>query len=43
MQADVLDRRPDNREATSLRRKHLNLIGTLPHIANTKLQSKGGI
>src|SRR5512135_273367 len=37
MQADVLDRRPDNREATSLRRKHLNLIGTLPHVAKQTL------
>jgi len=32
VQANVLDRGPDNREATRLRRKHINLIGALPHI-----------
>src|SRR5689334_25034601 len=32
VQADILDRGPDNRQATGLRRKHINLIGTLPHI-----------
>ncbi len=33
MQADVLDGRPDNREATALRREHVDLIGALSHIA----------
>ncbi len=33
VQADVLDGGPDNRDATRLRRKHINLIGALSHIA----------
>jgi hypothetical protein len=33
VQADILDRGPDNGEATGLRREHINLIGALPHIA----------
>ena len=37
MQADVLDRRPDNREATTLRGEHINLIGALPYIAEETL------
>ena len=32
MQADVLDRRPDNRQATGLRRENVDLISALPHI-----------
>ncbi len=32
VQVNVLDRGPDNREATRLRRKHVNLVGALPHI-----------
>ncbi len=37
MQADVLDRGSDNREATGLRRKDVNLIGPLPHVAKQTL------
>ena len=33
MQTDILDGRPDNGKATHLRRKHINLIGALPHEA----------
>lgn len=33
MQANVLDRRPDNRKATGLRRKDVDLIRPLPHVA----------
>ena len=33
MQADILDRRPDDRQATGLRREHINLISALTHIA----------
>ena len=32
-QADVLHDRPDNGQATGFRRKGVNLIGALPHIA----------
>ncbi len=32
VQADVLDRRPDDRQATGLCREHVNLISALPHI-----------
>ena len=40
MQADILDRRPDDREATGLCGEHINLIGALPHIAE---KTRGGI
>src|ERR1700730_15926503 len=43
VQANILDRGPDNREATRLRRKYVNLIGTLPHIAEQTLNSIGGL
>src|SRR5713226_1134101 len=33
VQTDILDGRPNDREATHLRRKHINLIGALPHEA----------
>jgi len=33
MQADVLDRRPDNGQATVLGREDIDLIGALAHIA----------
>jgi hypothetical protein len=33
VQADVLQRGPDNREATGLRREDADLISPLPHIA----------
>ena len=37
MQADILDRRPDDRQATGLRREHVNLISALAHIAEETL------
>ena len=43
MQADILDRRPDNRQATGLRREHINLIGALPHIAEEAFDGIGGL
>ncbi len=33
MQADILDRGPNNAEATGLRREDINLIGALSHVA----------
>jgi len=33
VQADILDGCPNNGQATRLRRKHINLIGALPYIA----------
>jgi len=41
VQADVLDRGPDNREATGLRRKHVNLIRPLPDIAKQTFDGIG--
>ncbi len=32
VQTDILDRRPDNHQATGLRREHVNLISALAHI-----------
>src|SRR6266700_8142319 len=43
VQADVLDGGPDNREATRLGGKHVDLIGALPHIAEEALNSIGGL
>ena len=43
MQADVLHRSPDNREAAGLRREHVNLIGALPHIAEETFDGIGGL
>ncbi len=43
MQMDILDRRPDNRQATGLRSEHVDLIGALPHIAKETLNSIGGL
>lgn len=43
MQADVLDGGPDNRDATRLRRKHINLIGALPYIAEETFNGVGGL
>ncbi len=43
MQADVLDGRPDNREATALPREHVDLIGALSHIAEETLNGIGGL
>ena len=33
MQPDILDRGPDNRQATGLCGEHVNLVGALSHIA----------
>jgi hypothetical protein len=41
MQMDVLDRGPDNGEATHLRREHVDLVSSLPHIAEQTLKSIG--
>ncbi len=43
MQADIQNGCPDNREATGLRRKHVNLIRTLPYIAEQTLDGIGGL
>src|SRR5438477_1748828 len=43
VQADVLDGGPDNREATGLGGKHVDLIGALPHIAEEALNRIGGL
>jgi hypothetical protein len=41
MQANILDRRPDNRETTAFRREDVDLIGTLPHIAEETFNGIG--
>jgi hypothetical protein len=33
VQADILNSRPDDGQATGLRREHVDLVGALPHIA----------
>ena len=43
VQADILDARPDNRQATGLCREHVNLIGALPYIAEEALNGVGGL
>ena len=43
MQTDILDGRPDNGQTTGLRREGVNLIGTLPHIAEETFDSIGGL
>ncbi len=43
MQADILDRCPDNRQATGLRCEHVNLVGALPHIAEQAFDGIGGL
>jgi hypothetical protein len=43
MQADVLDGRPNNGQATGFCGEHVNLIGTLPHIAEQTLNGIGGL
>jgi hypothetical protein len=43
VQADVLDGRPDNRQATGFRRKHINLVGALAHEAPQTFNSIGGL
>jgi hypothetical protein len=43
VQADILDRCPDNRQATGLRCEHVNLVGALPHIAEQAFDGIGGL
>ena len=43
MQADVLDRRPHNREATGLRGEDVDLIGALAHIAEKTFNGIGAL
>ena len=43
MQADVLNRRPDNGEAPGLGREGVNLIDPLPHIAEEAFDGIGGL
>ena len=43
MQADILDRGPDNRQATGLRREDIDLIGALSHIAEETFDGIGGL
>ena len=41
MQADVLDRRPDNGKATGFCGEDVNLLGALPHIAKQAFNGFG--
>jgi len=43
VQTDILDRRPDNGQATGLRREHINLIGALSHEASEAFDRIGGL
>jgi len=43
VQTDVLDGRPDNSQATGLRREYINLIGALSHEAPQAFDSIGGL
>jgi len=43
MQADVLDGRPNDRQATGLRCEHIDLIGALAHITEQTLKRIGGL
>jgi hypothetical protein len=43
VQTDILDRRPDNHQATGLRREHVNLISALAHITEETLKGIGGL
>ena len=43
MQADILDRGPDNRQATALRREDVDLISTLAHITEQAFNGIGGL
>ena len=43
MQTDILDRGPDNRQATRLGREHINLIRPLPHITKQTLDGVRGL
>ena len=41
VQMDILDGSPHNSQATGFRREHVDLIGTLPHIAEEALDGIG--
>jgi hypothetical protein len=43
VQTDILDGRPDDREATSLGGEHVDLIGALSHVAEQALNGIGGL
>jgi hypothetical protein len=43
VQANILDRCPDNRYAAGLRGEHINLIGALSHIAKQPFDGIGGL
>ena len=43
VQADILDRGPDNHQATVLRGEDVDLISALPHIAEEAFNSIGGL
>jgi hypothetical protein len=43
MQADVLDGRPNNSQATGFCGEHVNLIGPLPHEASEAFDGIGGL
>ena len=43
MQADVLDRRPDNGQTTGFGREGVDLIGALSHIAEEAFDGIGGL
>jgi hypothetical protein len=43
VQADILDRGPNDGETTGLGGEHIDLIGALPHEASETLNSIGGL
>jgi hypothetical protein len=43
VQADILDRGPNDGETTGLGGEHIDLIGALPHIAEKTLNGIGGL
>ncbi len=43
MQADILHSCPDNRQATGLRREHVDLIGALPDITEQAFDGIGSL
>ena len=43
MQADILDRRPNDRETTGLGREHIDLIGALPYVAEQTFDGISGL
>ena len=42
MQADILDRGPDNGKTTGLRGEHVDLIGALTNVTKETLDGIGG-